>query len=180
MSDPYIGEIRIFPFNYAPIGWAFCNGQSMPVAQYQALFAVIGTIYGGDGQNYFNLPNLQGRAAMGMGTGPRLTPRNINDQVGAATVTLTSGQLTQHTHSLVAQNADANSATPASNYLARSTVNTPRGRAAANTYAAPGTLTPMASTSFTSFGKGQAHDNMQPYLPLSLCMALEGIFPVKP
>jgi microcystin-dependent protein len=179
MADPYIGEIRIFPFNYAPMGWAFCNGQSMPVAQYQALFAVIGTIYGGDGQNNFNLPNLQGRAAMDMGTGPGLTPRNINDQVGAATVTLTGGQLNQHTHNLVAQNVDANSAAPTSNYLARSTANTPRGRAAANTYAAPGAMTPMAPTALTSFGKGQAHDNMQPYLPLSLCIALEGIFPVR-
>jgi microcystin-dependent protein len=180
MSDPYIGEIRIFPFSYAPIGWAFCNGQSMPVAQYQALFAVIGTIYGGDGQNYFNLPNLQGRAAVDMGTGTGLTTRNLNDQVGASTVTLTSGQLYSHTHNLVAQNVDANSATPTSNYLARSTANTPRGRAAASTYASPGTITPMATTALTSFGKSQAHDNMQPYLSLSLCMALEGIYPVRP
>lgn len=179
MSDPYIGEIRIFPFTYAPMGWAFCNGQSVPVMQYQALFAVIGLTYGGDGLTSFNLPNLQGRAAVDMGTGPGLTTRHLNDQFGVTTVTLNASQLCQHTHALTAQNVDANIAIPTSNYLARSTVNTTRGRAAANTYAAPATMTPMAATALGTYGNTQPHENMQPYLPINMCIALEGVFPVK-
>lgn len=179
MADPFIGEIRLFPFNYAPYGWAFCNGQALPINQNSALYAVIGIIYGGDGVNNFMLPNLQGRIAMNQGRGPGLTPRNINDQVGTTTVTLTANQLYQHTHTLIAQNSDANSVVPGENYLAKSNVESPRGRTACSTYAPPAVMTPMASSALGSIGSGQAHENMQPYLPLNMCIALDGFFPVR-
>lgn len=180
MSDPYIGEIRIFAFDYAPIGWAFCNGQTVPAVQNQALLAVIGTIYGGDGVNTVGLPNLMGRAPMCFGQGTNLTPRAIAAQTGASTVTLTATQMASHTHALNAQNATANLVAPLNNYFAKGNA-TQSGRPAnVNTYSATMTPTALSPTAIGVAGGGQSHPNMQPYQTVNLCIALEGIFPVRP
>lgn len=179
MADPFIGEIRPWALNFAPMGWAFCDGQLVPLAQNQALYAVIGTIYGGDGVNNVGLPNLQGRAPMQFGQGNALTPRTIGQAYGVSTVTLTEAQTPSHVHTLTAQNLDGNSVAPAGEFLAKSNMEGPRGKVAYNTYAPPAVQTPMASSALGAVGGNQPHDNLQPILSINMCIALEGEFPVR-
>lgn len=180
MTQPYIGEIQLFGFNFNPRGWAFANGATLPISQNTALFSLIGTIYGGNGQTTFQLPNLAGRAACEQGNGPGLTPRSLGETFGANTVALTANQIPQHTHGFVLyaqNNAARRSGTPSANSALSvptnpsSTTFLPMGTA--NTQFAPNMLAPSA-------GGGQPHQNQQPYLGVNFCIALEGIYPSFP
>lgn len=174
MSEPFIAEIRIFAGNFAPRGWAFCNGQLLPIAQNTALFAIVGTIYGGDGRTTLGLPNLEGRAPMGQGRGPALTPRTLGQRGGVETVTLTEAQMPNHDHQLMASDEEADRRTPAANRaLAES--------AGGSLYAPPPSsgFVDMDARSIPAYGQGQAHNNMQPYLALNFIIALVGLFPSR-
>lgn len=180
MTVPFIGEIRLFAGNFAPVGWAFCNGQSQSIAQNTALFALIGTIYGGDGQNTFNLPDLRGRVPISQGQGAGLSNYSIGQVAGAETVTLTTGQLPVHTHTLNATTATGSATTPGPTVMLATPV-----EAGVNTslYVVPGTSTvnqaPMAAQSIGTAGGSQPHENMMPYQALNYIIALEGIFPSR-
>lgn len=177
MADPYIGEIRIIANNYAPYGWAYCNGQAVAVAQYQALYAVIGTTFGGDGINTFNLPNMIDLVPMCWGQGTGLTPHSYAEKSGSSTVTLSTNQLPQHNHTASAINTPATATTGNSSlYFARmvETDGRPQG------YGPDATKVAMYGGIIGSAGTNTAHDNMQPYLSIPYAIALEGIFPVRP
>jgi microcystin-dependent protein len=161
MADPFLSEIRITSFNFAPKGWALCNGQTLPINQNQALFSLLGTTYGGNGQTTFMLPNLQGRVPISWGMG------NTLGQVGGSeSVTLTLQQLPQHYHLVNVVNANAN-AGPAGNYFG----------AANQLYQPPPPGTPLANSTISKTGGSQPHENRQPYLSLNFIIALQGIFP---
>lgn len=171
MSQPFLAEIRIVGFNFAPRGWAFCQGQILPISQNTALFSLVGTTYGGNGQTSFGLPNLQDRMPMHPGNGPSLTPRDLGEQVGNAAVTLTTAQMPAHNHSVTANGALANQANPANNVLAR-------GR---NTFSTTlGSAVALAPSSVSAQGGGQGHNNRSPYLSMNFIIALQGIFPSRP
>jgi microcystin-dependent protein len=164
VSDPYIGEIKMFAGNFAPYGWALCNGQLLPIAQYQALYNLIGTTYGGDGQSTFALPNLQGRLPVHQGTG------FVMGQVGGSeTVTLTAAQLPAHPHSFQASLNTGSQKNPATNV--------PAAIGAGSAYAQDPPTSAMAPQSIGTDGGGRPHDNMQPYLCVTFIIALTGIYP---
>jgi len=182
MSNPFVGEIRVFPFNFAPVGWAMCNGQILPISQNTALFSLLGTQFGGNGTSNFALPNLQGNIPIGFGSGPGLSPYSIGEQGGVASVTLTSLQVPAHTHTLpVSAAATSKQATPSpSNFLGA----TGGGRSGGvNAYATPALQTANAATmlpgAVANSGGGVAHNNMAPYLVLNFCIALQGVFPAR-
>ena len=162
MAEPFLSEIRIFSFGFAPQGWALCNGQLLPINQNQALFSLLGTTYGGDGRVNFALPNLQSRVPIHMGNGHTLGERS-----GTQAETLNIQQLPQHVHLLNAQDASGTLGNPNGNLLAQ--VN--------NTYTAPANLTSMRPDTVANVGGSQAHLNMQPFLVLNFSIALQGIFP---
>lgn len=168
MAEPFLSEIRVFSFNFAPKGWAMANGQQLPVNQNQALFALLGTTYGGNGTTNFALPNLQGSVPVHEGSGFALGQRG-----GQASVTLTSQQMPTHLHLLQAVNATGELLTPtAGAQLAKST------SSSYGNMGDPGVdLVPMAATAISSVGGGQPHENRQPVLALNFCIALQGIFP---
>jgi microcystin-dependent protein len=172
MADPFVAEIRIFPFNFAPRGWAFCDGQLLPLSQNTALFSLLGTTYGGDGRVTFRLPNLQGRAPMGAGQGPGLSPRDLGEEGGLESVTLIASEMPAHSHAVRANAldvADTNVPSPAASFALSS------GGAlyqnSANATASPAALVVV--------GGSQPHNNMQPYLTLNFCIALQGVFPPR-
>ena len=173
MSEPFIAEIRIFGFNFAPRSWAFCDGQLLPISQNTALFSLIGTTYGGDGRTTMALPNLQGRTPMHPGRGPGLTSRRLGERGGEETVTLSEAQMSSHNHQIGAQNVPLGGVTtPAGNIL-----NHP---ASGNLYAADApAVVPMAEQGLTNAGGSQMHNNMQPYLALNICIALQGLYPSR-
>jgi microcystin-dependent protein len=162
MSEPFLSEIKVVSFNFAPKGWALANGQTLPINQNQALFSLLGTVYGGNGQTTFNLPNLRGQVPIHMGNG-----HDLGEKAGSSAVTVNIQQLPTHLHALMATNTNANVANPANAELAR--VN--------NVYTTPSALTTMNPTSVTSVGGSQAHTNLMPYLVLNFIIALQGIFP---
>ncbi len=162
MSSPFLAEIRIVSFNFPPKGWAFCNGQLLPINQNQALFSLLGTTYGGDGQTNFGLPNLQGRVPFHMGNG--LT---LGEAGGEQSHTLSISELPAHNHVPVGNPSNATAASPASNVWAATTSS---GYSAASN-------TAMNAASLLPAGGSQPHDNMSPYLVLNFCIALQGIFP---
>lgn len=174
MSEPFVAEIRIFGFNFAPRGWAFCDGQLLPIAQNTALFSLLGTSYGGNGETTFGLPNLQGAAPVHHGQGPGLTDRVIGEAGGSPAMTLTVNEIPLHQHGLGLAAPLGTTAVPsASVTLARS-----RG---INLYqSSTQNLVPMSPQSVAPAGDGLPHDNMQPYLSLNFCIAMEGIFPSRP
>ncbi len=172
MADPFVAEIRIFPFSYAPRGWAFCDGQLLPISQNTALFALLGTTYGGDGKSTFALPNLQGRAPMHPGQGVGLSLHQLGEAGGHETVALSESALPAHSHAMMAQSAAANSRSPAGRTLAHPA----RGM----TYAPPSAnLAPLANDALAPAGGQAAHNNMMPYLTLYFCIALQGVFPPR-
>lgn len=179
MSDPYIGEIRAFAFDYAPMDWALCNGQSLAVQQNPALYAVIGNLYGGDSVN-FKLPNLQGRTVMGAGSGTGLTPRVVGNDVGAGSVTLGLSQLAAHTHAINTEMNNATVTAPTNASWAKGIASGGTKPPPVNTYTTQPADNSLAATAIAPVGGGQAHDNHQPYLTLNLCICLAGNFPVKP
>lgn len=163
MAEPFLAEIRIVSFNYAPKGWAQCNGQLMPINQNQALFSLLGTTFGGDGRVNFALPDLRGRVPIHVGSGFTLGERG-----GEPSHTLTISELPTHIHTASAQSANATTPFPAGNLLA----------SMSNLYVAPGdNLTTLSPSTLSSVGGSQAHLNMQPFLTLTFCIALQGIFP---
>ncbi len=168
MSTPFLGEIRPFGFNFEPSGWAFCDGQLLPIAQNTALFSILGTTYGGDGQVTFALPDLRGRAAVHPGSSTQL-----GDRGGAETVTLQANQLPAHGHRVMASADLVTAAGPADAVLGA------KGRGGVDIYAAAGNLTRLNPGAVESTGTGQAHDNLQPSLTVNFCIALEGIFPSR-
>jgi microcystin-dependent protein len=167
--DPYIGEIRIVGFNFAPRGWAFCNGQLLSIVQNTALFSILGTTYGGNGVTTFALPNLQGRVPMHPGAGPGLTPRVLGETSGTANVTLISTQLPAHTHQALASGNDADTASPFN--AAWGTAGTVQYRPDSNTL--------MNAAALASAGGNQPHNNLQPYLTVNFVIALVGVFPPR-
>ena len=171
MADPFVAEIRIFPFNFAPTAWAFCDGQIMPISQNTALFSLLGTNYGGNGQTTFALPNLQGRAPMHPGQGPGLSLHDLGETGGSDTVALIASEMPAHSHALLASTSPASSRNPSDAAIARS-----RG---ANAYGPASNLVTMNAQSLTPAGGGQPHNNLQPYLTLSFCIALQGVFPPR-
>lgn len=170
MSEPFIAEIKIFAGNFAPRGYAFCNGQLLPIAQNTALFSLIGTTYGGDGRTTTGLPNLQGRAPMHPGNGPGLSQRNLGQTGGFEQVTLTANQLASHSHQLRARNQPGASDSLDSNVPAVS-------ESAA--YAPSSNLVAMAPEALGSTGGGQSLENMQPFLVLNFIIALVGTYPSR-
>ncbi|WP_426450830.1 phage tail protein [Paenibacillus sp. S-38] len=171
MSEPYIGEIRMFGGNFAPVGWALCHGQLLPISENDALFTLIGTTYGGDGQTTFALPDLRGRAPVHQGKNPITQSSFALGQMGGVeTVTLTQGNIPSHTHPVRAQKEPGTTGSPAGGLWAASAV---------NPYAVPGgtpsgTMHPAA---VSPAGGNQPHDNMMPYLAVNFIISLEGIYP---
>ena len=172
MSEPFIAEIRIFAGNFAPRGWAFCDGQLLPVSQNTALFSLIGTTCGGDGRTTTALPNLQGRAPMHPGRGPGLTSRRLGQSGGVETVTLSEAQIPSHNHPLMASVEDADDDEPGSNRSLATTV----GTAIYSTNQNP---VSMANEALPATGGSQSHNNMQPYLAINFIIALIGLYPSR-
>lgn len=173
--DPFVAEIRIFPFNFAPIGWAWCDGQLLPLSQNTALFSLLGTTYGGDGKSNFALPNLQGRAPMHPGQGPGLSLHDLGETGGSETVTLLESEIPVHNHTFQAgESTDpAESKSPGGNVPGLAIGVTPY---AANTSPLNAA---MSGQMLAPAGGDQPHNNMQPYLTFSFCIALQGIFPPR-
>jgi len=183
MADPFIGEIRAFAFTYAPQYWATCDGQIMNIQQNTALFSIIGNIFGGDGKTNFALPNLSGRAPMDFGAGPGLTVRNWGDKLGDASVALTTSNFPPHSHGFnAATNTTATLTTAANSYLAKAPSS---GKPAVTTNsflpsASAGTQLAADAVQLAGTAPGTVpHNNMQPYLPVLLCIALSGIYPAR-
>lgn len=165
MAEPFLAEIRMMSFNFAPRGWALCNGQLLPINQNQGLFSLLGTTFGGNGQTTFGLPNLQGRTPIHVGNG-----HTLGEAAGTASVTLTAQQLPQHAHiPATATTTGGTTATPTNNLLA----------SYLNGYAPVAALTTLAPGAISSVGGSQAHENRQPYLTINFCIALQGIFPSR-
>ncbi len=176
MADPFVAEIRIFPFNFAPKGWAWCNGQLLPISQNTALFSLLGTTYGGDGKSNFALPNLEGSAPIHAGQGPGLSPYDLGQSGGSETVTLLSSEMPAHPHTLRCQSqdpADQPAPSPARTFAASQN----------STAYGPSNGTPlvqMALQALTPAGGSLPHNNMMPYLTLNFNIALQGVFPPRP
>ncbi len=174
MSQPYVGEIRMFGGSFAPAGWMTCDGQLLPISEYDTLFNLIGTTYGGDGQSTFALPNLAARTPIHVGNNGTTT-YNLADNGGVTSVTLSTNQIPNHTHPIIADNNTATSGSPSNRYLA----NTPGG----NLYTVPGSAPHpplwenMNAASLPVQGGSQPHDNMQPYLAITFIISLFGIYP---
>jgi microcystin-dependent protein len=179
--EPFIGQIMMFGSNFAPRGWAFCNGQLLAISSNTALFSLLGTQYGGDGRTTFGLPDLRGRCAVGMGNGPGLTPRQIGEVIGQEAVTLTPNEMPAHTHQLLANNTDGNTNDPANNTLAKESVTIERSAPAfpVNGYSSNAANVSMSTSSIGSSGGNAPHNNMQPSLAMNYVIALEGIFPSR-
>ncbi|UIJ71472.1 phage tail protein [Aurantimonas sp. HBX-1] len=172
MADPFVAEIRIFPFNFAPKGWAWCDGQLLPLSQNTALFSLLGTTYGGNGKSNFALPDLQGSAPMHPGQGPGLALHDLGEVGGTETVTLLESEIPAHSHAVNTYNdvGEDRIAGP-TEALARST--------GGLLYGTPATLVAMAPNALSLAGGDQPHNNMMPYLTCYFCIALQGVFPPR-
>lgn len=173
MADPFVAEIRIFPFNFAPKGWAWCDGQLLPLSQNTALFSLLGTTYGGNGKSNFALPDLQGRAPMHPGQGPGLSLHDLGETGGSETVTLLESEITSHNHAFraVAEAGEENDP-------AGGTLGVTIGNNLYNNQGSP--LAQMAPNALAPAGGDQPHNNLQPYLTCYFCIALQGVFPPRP
>jgi microcystin-dependent protein len=170
MTEPFLGQISMVGFNFAPAGWAQCNGQILPIQQNTALFSLLGTQFGGNGTQTFALPNLQSCVPMGRGSGSGLEQRDIGDQVGSESVTLLTSEMPAHTHAMVAQNLRADRANANGSELAAS---------ADMIYANTPPTAPLVPTTLTQNGGNQPHNNMQPFLTINFVIALSGVFPAR-
>jgi microcystin-dependent protein len=179
MADPFVAEIRIFGFNFAPTGWAMCNGQLMPISQNTALFSLLGTFYGGDGKSTFALPNLQGSAAMHQGQGQGLSQRFLGEMSGGQSVTLLDSEIPVHNHGFNAVNSNGGTPNPQGAALARGRFSTGTVNGPVGFYqtAAPNVNMGFAAVGIS--GGSLPHNNMQPYLTLNFCIALQGVFPPR-
>ena len=177
MSDPFVAEIRIFGFNFPPTGWAYCNGQLMPISQNTALFSLLGTTYGGDGKSTFALPDMQGNAPMHPGQGSGLSLHDLGETSGVEFVTLLQSEIPIHAHTVGrALDAPGDSLTPVNNIWAQAG----SLRAVVNTFAPGPPTAAMKPDVIQPVGSSLPHNNMQPYLTLNFCIALQGIFPARP
>jgi microcystin-dependent protein len=174
MSDQFVAEIRIFPFNFPPTGWAFCAGQIMPLSQNTALFSLLGTTYGGDGKSTFALPDMQGSAPMQPGQGQGLSLRDLGEMSGVESITLLQSEMPIHTHTARAVTQD-----PADQQQP-SPLRTFANSQGAQSFGPVATQVMMAPETLAPTGGGLPHNNMQPYLTLNFCIALQGIFPQRP
>lgn len=173
MAEPYIGQIILAGFNFAPLGYAKCDGQLLSIAQNTALFSLLGTTFGGDGQTTFALPDLRGRAPIHQGQGPGLSSKTMGEVSGSETVTLISSQMPTHTHTVRALSTNGNLKSPAGNIPANV-----QGTST-NIYSAAAADTNMKTTMIGTAGGNQPHENMQPFLVINFCIATEGIFPSR-
>lgn len=171
MTEPFVGEIRIFAGNFAPQGWALCNGQLLAVSQYDALFSLLGTIYGGDGRTTFALPDLRGRVPLHMGAGTGLSNRVIGAKCGSESVTLSTQQMPGHTHTLAASANIASQTNATGNLLAKSTN--------IDLYSGDTPDTTLAAQSISNAGNSQSHTNVMPYLSVNFIIALYGVYPSR-
>ena len=171
MADPFVAEVRIFGFNFAPKGWATCDGQLLPISQNTALFSLLGTVYGGDGKSTFALPNLQGCAPMHPGQGPGLALHDLGETGGSEAVTLLTSEIPLHNHGVSGNNTLGDSPVPGNNTPARFT-----GAYQTTTNAS---LTAMAFEALPPAGGDLPHNNLMPYLVLNFCIALQGVFPPR-
>lgn len=170
--DPFVAEIRMFPFNFAPRGWAWCDGQLLPLSQNTALFSLLGTTYGGNGKSNFALPDLQGRAPMHPGQGPGLSLHDLGEMGGSETVSLLESEIPSHIHSLNTTNQIGEDRVPNNTEaMARST--------GGLLYGTPSGLVPMSGNALTPAGGDAPHNNMQPYLTVYFCIALQGVYPPR-
>jgi microcystin-dependent protein len=174
MADPFVAEIRIFPFNFPPKGWAFCDGQILPLSQNTALFSLLGTTYGGDGKSNFALPNMQGNAPMHPGQGPGLSLHDLGETGGSDTVSLLESEIPAHSHTLMASTTTASKPAPGGNSLARA-------GAGGTPYVTPAgaPVATFADAALAPAGGDQPHNNMQPYLTLNFNIALQGVYPPR-
>ncbi len=175
MSDQFVAEIRIFPFNFPPKGWAFCDGQLLPISQNTALFSLLGTTYGGDGKSNFALPNMQGNTPMQQGQGPGLSLRDLGEIGGEENVTLLQTEMPAHIHTAVAATGGGQGS-PVSNAWASGLKTGP------SLYSPPGANSkdvPMSPVALSIAGGGLPHNNLMPYLTLNFCIALQGVFPAR-
>jgi microcystin-dependent protein len=172
MSEPFLAEIKMVGFNFAPRGWAFCDGQLLPINQNQSLYSLMGTIYGGDGRTTFALPDLRGRAPLhfGTGTAPGAVDHSQGQKSGEETHALTSSEMPTHDHSVAANAGPATSDEPQGNLPAR---------AGFDAYGGATALGALGAETVADTGGGQRHDNMQPWLAVNFCVALQGIFPSR-
>jgi microcystin-dependent protein len=171
MADPFVAEIRIFPFNFAPKGWAFCDGQLLPLSQNTALFSLLGTTYGGNGKSNFALPDCQGNTAMHPGQGPGLSLHDLGETGGSETVTLLESEIPSHPHQLIVSLSDGLFTQPLNQQFAQGVGVNIWGTNAPNVQ--------LADTALAPAGGDQPHNNMQPYLTLNFCIALQGVFPPR-
>ena len=170
--DPFVAEIRIFPFNFAPSGWAWCDGQLLPLSQNTALFSLLGTTYGGDGKSNFALPDLQGRAPMHPGQGPGLSLHDLGETGGSETVALLESEIPSHNHGMLAYNDIGEDRIPGpTEAMARST--------GGLLYGVPGSVVPLSDNALPPAGGDKPHNNLQPYLTFYFCIALQGVFPPR-
>jgi microcystin-dependent protein len=174
MANPFLAEIRIFPFNFPPKGWAFCDGQIMVISQNTALFSLLGTTYGGDGKSNFALPNMQGNAPMHPGQGPGLSLHDLGESSGSDTVTLLESEMPQHSHSVVGTTTSSNSDVP----MPTNTLGKSNGGFA---YVPPAgqTIVQLDPNTIAPAGGDQPHNNLMPYLTLNFCIALQGVYPPR-
>lgn len=171
MSEPFVGEIRMFAGNFAPRGWAFCDGQLLAVSQNDALFSLLGTIYGGDGRTTFGLPDLRGRIPIHAGTGPGLSPRNLGAKFGSEKETITVNQLPSHRHDWQASSGAAQQGSPVGNALASPTGNIYRQN--------PSAFANLSTKTVPNVGGSRSHTNLMPYLCIHFIIALVGIYPSR-
>ena len=173
MSEPFLAEIRMVGFNFAPRGWAFCDGQILPINQNQSLYSLLGTIYGGDGRTSFALPDLRGRVPIHEGQGSGGSNHPIGSRGGEETHILSTSEMPTHSHQMVATTAGANQPSPANNFLAAAPPTI------GNAYTDSSTNAALKTSSVTASGGGQGRDNMQPYIAVNFCIALQGLFPSR-
>jgi microcystin-dependent protein len=174
MSNPFLAEIRIFPFNFAPTGWALCQGQILPISQNTALFSLLGTTYGGDGKSNFALPNMQGNAPMFYGQGPGLSLYDIGETGGSQTVTLLQSEMPSHPHTINGNDNDGNVAAPGPQLcFAKGNPDS------IYTTSVSSGIVQFSPNAIAPAGGSQPHNNMQPYLTLNFCIALQGVYPPR-
>jgi microcystin-dependent protein len=179
MADPFVAEIRMFGFNFAPVGWAQCNGQLLPLSQNTALFSLLGTTYGGDGKSTFALPNLQGFSAMHPGQGNGLSLRDLGEQGGEEQVTLLVSEIPLHNHNIMCSNNDPAASIPTNQQPAKGLWDSGAESGVIGFYSTVAQNATMAFQALAPYGGGLPHNNMQPYLFVNFCLAMQGVFPPR-